>query len=52
VADKTKKKGTKRRTQVKDLPKKKGELSAAEAKKVKGGIAIGIVVIGLDKPPR
>ena len=31
------KKGAKRRTQVKDLPKGKKELSKAEQKKVKGG---------------
>ena len=32
-----KSKSTKRRTKVKDLPKKEKEVTAAEAKKVKGG---------------
>ena len=32
-----KKQSTKQRTQVKDLPRKKKELSKAEQKKVKGG---------------
>jgi len=33
----TKQKATKRRTKVKDLPKKEKELSKGEQKKVKGG---------------
>ena len=39
------------RIKVEKLQKEK-KLSAAEAKKVKGGVALGLVVIGLDKPQR
>jgi hypothetical protein len=37
MADKTKKQSGKRRTEVKDLPKKKSRLTKEEQKKVKGG---------------
>jgi hypothetical protein len=49
MTDKKENKTTKQRTQVKDLPKQKQELSKSEQKQVKGGargLAVGVRIVG------
>ena len=52
MADKAKGKRTKRRTEVKDLPVKEKEVTAAEAKKVKGGDDWESPIAAKPKPPQ
>jgi hypothetical protein len=48
-----KKQSTKKRTQVKDLPKKEKKLSAGDMKKVKGGLITEVGFPALDaKAPK
>jgi hypothetical protein len=42
----------KRRTKVKDLPDKEKEVTAAEAKKIKGGDDWESPTVGKPKPPQ
>lgn len=51
MAKNSKPKSTKKRVKVKDLPAAERELSAEEAKRVKGGVLIGLLLPLKEQKP-